>query len=312
MVKNTLVLTLAIPLLLLTGCGQQAPASQNGDAEPTSEAKEAIIKRKVSQDFKQYWYDGTAEISSYTLEQARYGEMRQGYAMLIFVTEPFNPQKQVKADQDRPENVSVLKLNATKKFVTGIYPYSIMTSTFYPIATQEHALKVSNSVQEWCGQVYVQLNNRKDFEVMSHSYFESEADQQYTLPKAILENELWTQLRLDPKELPQGTFQAIPALEFLRLSHHKTQAYAVTGKLSVGTDSSSYVLNYPELDRSLEISFQTDFPYTILGWTETYPSGFDDKAKMMTTKATQIKTIKTPYWKQNANEYLPLRDSLGI
>ena len=42
-----------------------------------------------------------------------------------------------------------------------------MTSTFNPVNSKEHALKVSNSVQEWCGHVYAQLNNKKEFEIIS-------------------------------------------------------------------------------------------------------------------------------------------------
>ena len=50
--------------------------------------------------------------------------------VLIFVTEDFSASKQVKLD--RPEKVpsdavKVLKLNATRKFNTGIYPYSILS-----------------------------------------------------------------------------------------------------------------------------------------------------------------------------------------
>ncbi len=40
-----------------------------------------------SQDFNDYWYDGKAEITSYKLEQARYGELHEGYVVLVFVTE---------------------------------------------------------------------------------------------------------------------------------------------------------------------------------------------------------------------------------
>ena len=67
--------------------------------------------------FNSYWYQGTAEITSYKLTQARYGEMHDGIAVNIFVTEDFLPQKQVKADSKNAENIPVLKLNSTKKFI---------------------------------------------------------------------------------------------------------------------------------------------------------------------------------------------------
>ena len=259
-----------------------------------------------SQEFKDYWYAGQAEITSYDLEQARYGEIRKGKAVLVFVTEDFLAEKQVKADNYSKANTPVLKLNATKNFETGIYPYSIMQSTFYPISNTTHALKVSCSVQEWCGHVYTQLNNRSQFEIRSHSYFENEADQNFTLDKAILENELWTQLRMSPEDLPVGDIEVIPSLEFIRLKHVELKAYNAKAELKNGT----YTLSYPELDRSLTIHFNNQFPYEILGWEETFKSGYGLNAKTLTSKATKLKTIKSAYWSKNSNENSSLRDSL--
>ena len=42
-------------------------------------------------DFNSYWYNYGAEISRFELEQGRYGEIRPGHVVLIFVTEPFLP-----------------------------------------------------------------------------------------------------------------------------------------------------------------------------------------------------------------------------
>lgn len=259
-----------------------------------------------TQDFKTYWYAGEAEITSYRLEQARYGELRDGKAVLVFVTEDFLPNEQVKADDYNEYNTPVLKLNATKNFNTGIYPYSIMQSTFYPVSNHKHALKVSCSVQEWCGHVYSQLNNRTQFEIVSHSYFESEADQKIQLGKAILENELWTQLRIDPSSLPIGDLDIVPSLEFIRLKHVELKAYHAKATLNNG----SYAITYPELNRNLTIQFNTEFPYEILGWEETFQSGYGSNAKTLTTKATQLKRIKSAYWSKNSNANSALRDTL--
>ena len=135
--------------------------------------------------------------------------IREGTSVLIFVTEPFLPETQVKADRNNASNVPILKLNATKKYLTGIYPYSLMSSTFYPVSNDQHALKTSFSMQEWCGHVYSQLNNREQFEFTSHSYFEGEADQNLKLDKSILENEIWQRIRINPKELPLGDIKAV-------------------------------------------------------------------------------------------------------
>jgi len=218
--------------------------------------KVRIEKHEPSPEFKSYWYAGEAEISSYKLEQVRYGEIRQGTAVLIYVTEDFLPEIQVKADYPNAANVPVLKLNATKNFHTGVYPYSIMQSTFYPISNDQHALKVSSSMQEWCGHVYAQLNNRGQFEIQSHSYFQGEADEDFKLEKSILENELWTKLRINPKTLPTGKLNSIPSFEYTRLKHKTIKAYGAEATLTANT----YAIHYPKLNRTLSITFNPNFP----------------------------------------------------
>ncbi len=266
----------------------------------------------LSTDFKKYWYAGKAEITSYELQQARYGELRSGKAVLIYVTEDFLPTKQVKADYPNDNNIPVLKLNATKKFTTGIYPYSIMQSTFYPVAVNQHAIKVSSSMQEWCGHMYTQLNNREQFDILSHSYFQGEADQQFSVEKQVLENELWNQIRIQPATLPTGTHQVIPSFEFCRLRHKAIKGYQATITKTIENDMTRYTLNYPELDRTLSIVFQTNFPHQIQSWTETYRSGFGTTAQKMTTTAIKIKSIQSDYWDKNGNQDAILRNELGL
>ncbi|MEH6408443.1 MAG: septum formation inhibitor Maf, partial [Leeuwenhoekiella sp.] len=261
-------------------------------------------RRTLSQEFNNYWYANDAEITSYELHQARYGEMREGKAVLIFVTEHFLNDAQVKADEAHDDNIAVLKLNNVKKFNTGIYPYSIMTSTFFPVVQNRHALKISNSVQEWCGQVYTQLNSREKFEITSHSYFEGEADQSYKVDKNFLEDELWTLLRVNPEALPVGNQQVIPSIEFTRFTHTELKAFPANIKK---TDT-TYSIHYPDLQRTLTIQFEKQFPYAINGWDDTYKSG----SKTLTSTASKIKTLKTPYWKENSQKFSTLRDSLGL
>lgn len=310
----TVATVFIMSLLQLSGCQHanknttkrtSIMASANYVPERT---KQVTDQRKVSESFKAYWYDGLAEITSYRLEQARYGEIRQGTAALIYVTEDFLAKEQVKADRSVPSNIPVLKLNATKKFNTGIYPYSVMTSTFYPVFQKKHAIKVSQSMQEWCGHVYTQLNNRSRFEIKSHSYFEGEADQKLSIDKTILENELWTQLRIDPSQLPTGPFTAIPDFSYTRMKHVDVKAYKATGALT----KDSYVIEYPTLQRSLKIHFEAAFPHKITSWEEKFVSGFGANAKTLTTKATAIKTIQSAYWGQNSNADASLRKDLGL
>lgn len=287
--------------VLLSSCkkeNHQMEIAKN--MEPSLVSNEIKISKETSKEFKNYWYAGKAEISSYKLEQERYGEIRDGHAVLIYVTEDFLSKKQVKADRQNSENVSVLKLNATKKFNTGIYPYSIMQSTFYPVTNNKHAIKVSSSIQEWCGHVYAQLNNKDQFEIMSHSYFESEADEKFYLKKAILENELWTQLRIDPMSLPTGSLKIIPSFEYTRLRHKSIRAYNASAILT----SNTYTITYPDLNRILTLNFNPKFPYDIFSWEESSGN--------LRTKATKLKTIKSAYWNKNNNRDKILRDTLRL
>jgi len=288
--------------LLILGCKEQPKT----DTKTTYNQVESVTEKtklpafKTNRQFNDYWYSGQAEITSYQLEQSRYGEIRTGTAVLVFVTEPFLKNDQVKADQNNPSNINVLKLNATKKFNTGIYPYSIMQSTFYPVANNQHALKVSASVQEWCGHVYTQLNNREQFQVSSHSYFQGEADQNFNLEKNILENQIWTQLRIDPNSLPVGNIKIIPSLEYTRLNHTPLKAYNAFAENKPG----QYTLKIKDLDRQLTIKYNPSFPYTIQSWEETQNRN--------TTKATKIKTLQSDYWNKKSNSDLELRQTLGL
>ncbi|WP_299116254.1 septum formation inhibitor Maf [uncultured Winogradskyella sp.] len=303
-----LVLITCITFILFGSCKNNEPKASKVIAISEVVEEPAIQKTELSKEFRGYWYNGEAEITSYKLEQARYGEMRNGTAIMVFVTEDFLPKAQVKADNYSKANIPVLKLNATKNFNTGIYPYSIMQSTFYPVLNNQHALKISASVQEWCGHVYTQLNNRNDFEVMSHSYFQGEADQNFNIDKTWTENELWTKLRIDPKSLPTGDIEVIPSLEYIRLSHRTLKAYSAIASIENGT----YILSYPDLNRTLKINFKTSFPYDILSWEETAKSGYGASAKVLTTKATKLESIKSAYWSKNNNVDEDLRNTLKL
>lgn len=279
-----------------------------GSCKNNSSEDSLLPKRQLSDNFKNYWFSGEAEISSYFLNQSRYGENREGTAVLIFVTEDFLPEAQIKANSQNEGNIAVLKLNMTKNFITGIYPYSIMQSTFYPLEGDNHALKVSTSIQEWCGQVYMQLNNRRDFEIVLNSYFEGEADKDFAIEKTYLENEIWTQLRIDPNQLPSGEIEIIPSFEYLRLAHVDLKAYKAIAEFYQDGEMSVYKISYPELQRELKIFYRNSFPFTIEGWEETT----EQNGKKQITSAQKMEEIKSAYWNKNSNKDLPLRNKLNL
>ena len=279
-----------------------------GGCDKTSEEKELWQDRTLTENFKDYWFAGEAEITSYELIQSRYGESRDGKAVLIFVTEDFLPQIQVKADNPNDDNIPVLKLNATKNFITGIYPYSIMQSTFFPLQGSSGALKVTASIQEWCGQVYMQLNNRNGFEIKSHSYFQSEADEELNLEESYLENEVWTQLRVDPEQLPVGDFEMVPSFEHIRIAHIDIKPYKAYGEFFQDGALGVYQIKYPELEREIRIFYQPYFPFVIEKWEESTTQN----GNTFLTTGIKIESIRSDYWNKNSNNDLPLRDKLQL
>ena len=270
--------------------------------------KSKIYEVKKHENFNQYWYDGNAEITSYKLSQVRYGEIHEGRAVTIFVTEDFLPEKQVKADYQNEKNIPVLKLNSTKKFLTGVYPYSLMTSTFSPVDNDIHPLKITFSSQEWCGNTFMQLNNRKNFEIDFYSYFESNSDKKLSLEKNILENSFWNLARINPYQIKKGRYKIIPSFEFLALNHKKIKPYNAEVNLLKQDNLLNLTIYYPELKRKLILNLTEDFPFTIESWEEHMVRG----QKKLVTKAEKIEKIKVKYWNKNSNKDKIIREKLRI
>ena len=272
---------------------------------------------ELSEAFKQKWFVGQAEITSFDLQQARYGEMRNGTAVQIFVSEDFSANKLVKLDDPNstPEKATVLKMNFTKKFNTGIYPYSMMVSSFVPvnITANGHPLKVSCTSQEWCGHTFSQIENKGGkYDYTLHSYFEKEGEQKSTHEATFTEDEMWNRIRINPENMPHGKIKIIPGLFYLRLSHKAFAATDAIANLQKTDSISSYSIEFSEHQRKLVIHFKSAFPHEILGWEESYPDGFGSEKKMLTTIAKKKKTIWLDYWKRNSNADSFYRDSLQL
>jgi hypothetical protein len=183
-----------------------------------------------AQDFWAHWGDGKAEIDGYALEQPRYGTLRSGTAVLVYVTEDFSDSLRVKADPGKhpaSDVYPVMKLNAVRDFQTGVYDYNVMTSTFLRVAPGWPVAKVSFSSQEWCGHVWHQVVPRGGrLAGLFHSYFDGEADGTDDLAfpeKGVLEDALPILLRgWNGEYLKPGESRAVPFLPSLlwaRLRH---------------------------------------------------------------------------------------------
>ncbi len=259
-------------------------------------------------DFDAYWYQGKAELSTYAVTQERYGEERPAEQVNIFVTEDFSRQKQVKLDDPAKagdDRVPVLKMNSVRRFHTGIYDYSVMQSVFSPIDGTP-TLKITSTVQDWCGHVFTQFNlDKKEYRIRQFSYFEQEGDMDLRLPLTILEDDLWMHLRLHPDLIRMGRVQIVPATLYLRFRHKPFETHTATLAMDKGDRENTLRVTYEDIPRSLTIRFEPTSPYRILGWEET------DNGKLMSKG--QLKTVRLePYWMQNSNKSNAMRDSLQV
>ncbi len=307
------LLAAALPALLAAGCLSEGPPPPAPPARPAADAPFSVPRDR----FGAYWYRGLAEVSTYALAQQRYGAPRAGTATLIYVTEPFARTRQVKVDDARAAGsraLTVLKLNATRSFTTGVYPYTLMTSVFTPVERDAdgRTLKVTTSAQEWCGHTFIQLNRTgTGYRLRAHSYFEAEGDRDEPLPDVFLEDEAWTRLRLDPDALPTGRFRALPGTIYQRLSHTPFAPHDASATLAPDTADDAlrvYTIAYPALRRTLAITFRAAFPHEVERWTETYP----DAGREATTTATPRARRMLAYWTLNSPTDNVWRDSLGL
>ena len=269
-----------------------------------------------------YWNEGLAEISVFTLQQNRYKETHTGNVINVFVQEDFLYEKQVKNDNyTNPKSTKILKNIQIRKFNTGIYDYSVFNSVFTPVQRSKfpNTLKISSSSQEWCGNTYLQLNlgYRDNYDIELRSYFENEGDKNFEIRTNLLEDELYNLLRLNPSMLPIGTIDIIPSAIYLQLQHKEIRSYQANTELKGykgndfnGKNLQSYAIRYPKLERTLEIVFENQAPFKIVGWIDTYPSLFDKKSRR--TIARLSKTKRLDYWNKNSLSDSKLRSELGL
>ncbi len=315
--KNKLILLSILGLCLFVSC-----ETPNGEDSTFAIINTTSATKSITEDTKldDYWYQGKAEINSYKLEQVRYSDVHPGEAVLVFVTEDFLTDKQVKNDNYTNKNsTAILKNNFLRKFTTGIYDYSIMTSIFTPTETNKFpkTQKITISSQDWCGQSFMQINQQKNkYKVSLRSYFESEGDKDFTIDGAMLEDEIFNRIRINPDKLPTGKTQLIPSTTIVRLMHLDMKPMEVViskagykGDEFEGNNLMTYEIDYPALKRKLNIVYQKEAPYIIEGWTDSYTALSRQK---MTTKATRKKTILSPYWQQHGVKDVRLRKDLEL
>jgi hypothetical protein len=271
-------------------------------------------------DFWRHWADGQAELSAYRLTQPRYGQLRHGKAVLIFVTEDFDTRDGVKAEKPHPpsEIAKVMKLNAVRTFQTGIYDYKIMTSVFVGVEPPMPLYKLSFSAQEWCGHVYQQW--RPDggrFRGTLHSYFDAEADQSpdVAVPEGgITEDALPILLRgLRGDFLLPGGEKKVPlftAAMQARLLHKPARFVTATirrsntaarRKTALGeVDAFDYLVDHGD-GRTTTFTIESAAPHRILGWV----SSDGERAEI-------LGSARRAYWKEHDEGNEAFLKTLGL
>jgi hypothetical protein len=263
----------------------------------------------AAQDFWAHWGDGKAELNGYALKQPRYGAVRTGSSVLIFVTEEFSDTLRVKADPGKhpaSDVYPVMKLNAVRDFSTGIYDYNVMTSAFLRIAPGWPVAKVSFSSQEWCGHVWHQVVPREGkLTGLFHSYFDGEADgvDDLAFPKdGVFEDALpvilrgWNGIYLKPGESRVVPF--LPSLLGARLHHTPLAWTKATIARAAGTrfvavpagrfEVTAYTVETAD-GRKLGFDIESASPHRLI--RQSGPDGEE-----LTLKGS----TRLPYWQLNA------------
>ncbi len=277
------------------------------------------------QDFYEYWGDGRAELSSYRVVQSRYGEQRQGHSVLIFVTEEINRQTLVKVESDQPQRdrVYALKLNNTLKFLTGIYPYSVMTSVFSAVeggpaepGSPFEVRKVTLSAQEWCGHVFEEVQLRDDaIRGDLNSYFEREGKQQWQFKRPanfVSEDHLPIELReIKGEYLASGKTRSVtmlPSLWQFRMQHRDRALVDATlykgPAETIAIDAVQYTAipwSWRYAGREVTMWVDTVYPRRILRWQDSDGS-----------EAELLASVRLPYWQLHDNQHEVYREQLKL
>jgi hypothetical protein len=265
--------------------------------------------------FWPHWGDGKAEINRYEGTQIRYGAERKSEQILIYMTEPFNVQLQVKTDKYSAGDesyINVLKFNRIKEFPTGMYNYNLMTSVFTSLEPFEiddtpfppsTLMKIAFSEQDWNGLVSQQVNRQvRGMYSSLHSYFEKEADRNelYLLtPQTLFADELFIRVRELTNPLEDGLYHMYPTLEHTRLFHQPVEEDDVT----VTHAKSLYTFDGAEIpvkkfliaNNQLEWLFtvESEYPHRILYYRFTRGGQVIEDGKLTGTE-------RLPYWKLHA------------
>jgi len=285
----------------------------------------------ASQQFWKHWGDGNGEIATYATTQSRYGELRTGETVMIFVTEEMSRRTGIKVESEKippQDRMPVIKFNRNVKFQTGVYDYSYMTSTFSALSSEMglhplSAMKISHAMTEWCGNYFGMVRTEHDgIRFTRHSYFEAEGDtdgERLALPNGAWEYE--DNLPILIRELNGEWMNAgetrrvmlLPTFQHQRFLHtpHVFLSAEIkkesSGPLRVGEknypSTTTWSWSYDDVKGPVRETYIVDasYPHHILSWKSSDGSS----GKLLAVK-------RLPYWNQHDNASAPLRHELKL
>jgi hypothetical protein len=219
---------------------------------------------------------------------------------------------------DGRNRIEVLKLNLNAFFLTGTYPYSVMTSVFSPVDRYREErfqpVRIVHSVQEWCGAYSHRLWPGSDrFRSLRLSYFASEDERVADVevaPGALYEDALLIQLReLDGPFADGEDWEGwlVPALWRFRTEHREPAA--VRARISReeaeretqggAVPVSRFTLEADGYRRVVDV--ERDVPRRVLGWS----TSTGEEAELLATE-------RLPYWRLNRLGDESHREALGL
>ena len=305
-------------------------AATRASAGPSSEPKGATAPAAPTRDrFDAHWQDGKGELSGYRYSVTRYGERRDGTAILIYVTEPMSESRRVKVDDPKKnpkDTFEALKVNFVREFQTGIYDYHTLASVFTRTRDFSPA-KITFSSAEWCGHVFEEMIfHRHHIADRYQSYFEGESNLNRITRRegSLTEEELLVRLRgLRGDWIRPGERKTVPFLPsaFYRRLTHRPLAWSEakverargleTVRVPAGRFETSVVMVRTE-QRVGRFWIESAYPHRIVRWEWTAATSGSGGRGEALDRGELTGSTRLAYWKLNGPEGERYRRDLGL
>ena len=289
---------MAIACLLLYGCGTEPPAQVSAPSfrAPVFDAA-----------FRQQWDDGASETSSYETVRLRGGALRKGIATAIVRRANYSEDERVPIENVKPgasDLFPAIQMSWIERYSKGMDNCEEMTTSALALSSVNGRIageetKVDYSLQSWDGQLFHQLLfDATGVRSHQYSYFESEGDEQITLPypnDGISGDALWFWARhMAAPVLKAGEQRRVfllPSLRDARSQHRAlswkraTLTHAGDGRVVSGKQAEMFLLHTEDgFTESFEV--EQGSPFRVLHWE----SSLGERADFVT--ANRVKSFQ--------------------